>query len=609
MKLKRVHIENYRSIKSLDLDLVTIADQACTMLLGVNESGKSNILKAIALLEKNAVFSYDKDGEKESRKTSQPVKIHFSFDLEKTEIESITAELSKAGLAEEFITITSATKEITFAADSKRKERWYIEVDTSTFAFDHFLISDKDGLLEKENASQVGKEVTIDSLRDFIVRKSESILEKLMPRAIYWKYSPNYIISQPIDLNSFSNNVNTNVPLKNIFALAGIANENIQTNIARAKKEHDDRTQLEKDLSRAATEHINEVWPEHKIDIGVRVEMNGICTVHVSDKDSTSRTFSMEDRSDGFKQFVSILLTLSAENKNQELKNVIILVDEPENSLHPSSVQYLRDELLKIARGNTVLAASHSIFLVDKKNVNRHVKVFKEKGETKAERIKKDNPFAEEVIYRAFGTSIYEIIEPYVLILEGSTDSDIYKAFMHKLPSLNFPNICVIPASGVTEVRKYVKFCNQKTVTGIAVVDSDQEGKNELRHIKESSPEFANNVFEINDLIEMVDRETTLEDLMPGETILETFSELYGLVLPRVEHPVVRRIKAFKNQNNVRKDHNLEEFKVLMATKVISDMELETEAIEQKYAKYIEFIKALNKKIETIATVERSMQE
>jgi len=607
MKLKRVHIENYRSIKALDLELITVAETACTILLGINESGKSNILKAISLLDKNTNFNYDKDGEKESRKTSQPVKINFLFELEKTEIDDINAELSKAGIKEDAVIIKSAIKETIFSSDSKRKESWHLEVNADNFPFDSFLINDKDLVLIKDDEqSQIGAEVTLGILNDFITRKSEVVLEKLIPRAIYWKYSPNYIISQPIDLNSFSANINTNVPLRNIFALAGMSRENIQTNVVRAKREHDDRAQLEKDLSRAATEHINDVWPEHKIDITVRVDMSGMCTVHVSDKDSTSRTFSMEDRSDGFKQFVSILLTLSAENKNQELKDVIILVDEPENSLHPSSVQYLRDELLKIARSNTVLAASHSIFLVDKKNVDRHVKVFKEKGETKIERIKSDNPFAEEVIYRAFGTSIYEIIEPYLLIFEGSTDSDIYKAFMHKLPDLNFPNVGVIPASGVSEIRKYVKFCNQKTVTGIAVVDSDSDGRNELKHIKQSTPDFANNIIEISELIGAGDKELTLEDLLPQEVILDTFKELYGVVLPNVEEPVAKKIKEFKRQNNINKDHHMEEFKALMTKKVITDMDLEKEEVEQKYKRYIKFLKALNRKITTVSTSKRT---
>lgn len=45
MKISRVHIENYRSIKSLDFS----PNNYCA-LIGENNAGKSNILKAINLV-------------------------------------------------------------------------------------------------------------------------------------------------------------------------------------------------------------------------------------------------------------------------------------------------------------------------------------------------------------------------------------------------------------------------------------------------------------------------------------------------------------------------------------------------------------------------------
>jgi len=51
MKLSRVEIKNYRSIQELSLDL----DPKCRILVGINESGKTNILDALNLLDPKVV--------------------------------------------------------------------------------------------------------------------------------------------------------------------------------------------------------------------------------------------------------------------------------------------------------------------------------------------------------------------------------------------------------------------------------------------------------------------------------------------------------------------------------------------------------------------------
>ena len=46
MKLEKIKIVNFRSIKDLDIDFYNNS----RVLVGINEAGKSNILKAAALL-------------------------------------------------------------------------------------------------------------------------------------------------------------------------------------------------------------------------------------------------------------------------------------------------------------------------------------------------------------------------------------------------------------------------------------------------------------------------------------------------------------------------------------------------------------------------------
>ena len=59
MKLAQATIKNFRSIKSIKLEF----DPACRVLVGINESGKSNILQALALLG-NDIKPVKKDGKR-----------------------------------------------------------------------------------------------------------------------------------------------------------------------------------------------------------------------------------------------------------------------------------------------------------------------------------------------------------------------------------------------------------------------------------------------------------------------------------------------------------------------------------------------------------------
>src|SRR5438552_3343380 len=46
MRLTKVHIRNYRSIADVTISL----EPSCRVLVGINESGKSNVLRALSLL-------------------------------------------------------------------------------------------------------------------------------------------------------------------------------------------------------------------------------------------------------------------------------------------------------------------------------------------------------------------------------------------------------------------------------------------------------------------------------------------------------------------------------------------------------------------------------
>jgi len=91
MKLKRVDIKNFRSIKETTVEF----DNRCRILVGINESGKTNVLAALSFLGER-----DPDPTKDVReplKKEDPVKesyVRFVFTLSDSEISSLNDEVS-----------------------------------------------------------------------------------------------------------------------------------------------------------------------------------------------------------------------------------------------------------------------------------------------------------------------------------------------------------------------------------------------------------------------------------------------------------------------------------------------------------------------------------
>lgn len=352
MKLQSVQISNYRSIEDASLEMLALSDNSQTYgLIGVNEAGKSSLLKALAMKDGVVEVSV-----KDFRDKSKNVEVVFNYKFDESELPKVY-ELWNAN-----------TLDISFASQNIEFESMDIQFKytfkyarpsepTSTFVIPQ---------LAEESESNV---------LFFISMISEILADA--HKTIFWTADDNYLISKPIALNVFAQDPDSvSIPLKNCFSLAGITD--ISARIGRLS----DSTEIEllqTELGESVTSHIKVVWPKHPITITFLIT-DGQIHFHVKDNGAGGRAKTADQRSDGFKQFVSFLLTVSAQNKNEELANTILLLDEPETHLHPQAQEYLLSELVKItknARNNIVFFATHSNYMIDKSNLGRNLKVFK----------------------------------------------------------------------------------------------------------------------------------------------------------------------------------------------------------------------------------------
>ena len=591
MFLNKVIINGYRSIKRLEIDFQKGLDNKFFVLFGVNETGKSSIIKAISLIDNTEEYKYPVDCEKQTAKSLGETVISYFYTIED---DGDFIDLIKEDLPENLLSqlkIIGAQKDLTFRSDGILSESYWIQFNDIKY---------KDFLFQKttkEIVAQIpeGEEainyvpLTYEALDELLYGKLTPLLDEMRPKILFWKGDSKHLINEAINLTSFSADPSTSIPLRNIFALAGYKGEKLTTTLSRVQSSYDDRSELEEEVSDCITVHINKLWPEHKINLKLRIESDHLCHISVEDKDNKKPKYSLAQRSDGFKHFMSILLTLSAEHKTQQLENNIILLDEPEISLHPSSVRYLRNELLNISKNNIVLIASHSIYMVDKERLDRHYTVSKEEGYTSIQQVDPTNPLQEEVVYEALGTSIYEILMPNVILVEGRTDKELLDAILFKLKTkLSLPEFQIIGASGATNLPKYAKFFNQRFIDGFVLSDSDNEGRGAIKKVLNENSSFEGRAFELKGIINIEKADATIEDYLPKDIVLEAAQTLYGQAIEVVDDskPILQEIKRYKLSHKIQSDGDMKELKVAILHCMLRDLKNKKFTIAMTNEKY-----------------------
>jgi predicted ATP-dependent endonuclease of OLD family len=354
MKLLEVTIKNFRSINELKIEISPIEDNSFTYgLIGINEAGKSSVLRAMSFKDNYDSFA---PTIKDFNDRSKPIEVSYLFELDSKDIklakENLKTKITNVDLSKIDISRVSFNISVPFATPT---------TFTKTATCHNF----KDD----------------DTLKSPVESHLIAFISPDKFKTIFWKADDKFLISKPIALAGFATNPNTSIPLKNCFYLAGI--DDIKTQVG-LLTDSTEREYLEEKLGEKVTEHIKNVWKEHPVKITFNIS-DGNINFHIKDEKAKGRAKTADQRSDGFKQFISFLLTISAENKNNELENTLLLLDEPETHLHPTAQENLLDELIKITKSknnNTVLFATHSNYMIDKSYLNRNIKVTKPEENT-----------------------------------------------------------------------------------------------------------------------------------------------------------------------------------------------------------------------------------
>lgn len=530
--LSKVTIKNFLSIKN---EQTIKINKDITSVIGKNESGKSTILKAINKLNGLKIETDEKNVELKSQESY--IKGLFILDKEKIDI------INK-GYEED--------NELGFYSLPSERENLYYEItikdiDNTKYYTLYYLDEQKnyvpiseDIYLERivEYIKSIGKKFRLDNEQEEALAKTYNLSEEGIKNYIdsnLIKLSfPKEVIDELkkvseqinpdkwIDLlpeykfvyfSSFEsilkdkvlfNELNTNQQAKNILNISGINVDELGS----AYKDGDEQaledlgTQCIEVVSKKFKEIFQQTDTEFKIKIRFGSGKKDI-SFFTQDKTSGNKTISLSKRSDGFRWYLSLYLTLYDYLNNQENINYILLLDEPNLYLHPGAQRDLLFNVFKDEFDNTqIIYTTHSPYMIDSDN-SYSIRIVEKNKETHiynstTEYVQK-NPKMKDVdtttpLLTALELNISNslIVDSHDILItvEGIQDVYILNAMLEITKNKQkFENIKFISGMSASKIPYLYSYLYGIGYNVYALVDNDKDGRKAIETIIDSDIE------------------------------------------------------------------------------------------------------------------------
>lgn len=458
MELVRAEIRQVRSIKRMT---VPFEEDDCIVLLGINESGKSSILRALSFLSPlTKAVPDDLRQIRHDEPAPETSSVEFVFRLSESDTSALGPAFSERtrGIAGT-LRLRRGDELLDIEAFAKRYAQtlpFTVDVATNGRRMQYWARADKDELaLEGEwlvpsprcppaqqvNLQGVGS-VPLQSL-PFIEKSARGqdmpekflstatagqveelfwsvilqVAEQNLPECIPWSFTEDSVLPASVSFEDFIKAPGTFPVLTNMFELAGYPDVAAAVQDWR-RRSNGMRTLLNR-VGSMVSKELQALWTDKNVSVflsenGTKLE----CAI----QDAHGGVFNFKRRSDGFRRFASFMLMVSTRARAGKLDGAVLLYDEPDASLHPEAARQLRKELLSLSQRCKVAYSTHSIFMVDPSNVGRHHFVTRTHEETSIVRARPGNIRDEEVLYQAVGHTIFAELSETNILVEGYRD-------------------------------------------------------------------------------------------------------------------------------------------------------------------------------------------
>ncbi|GBE20098.1 recombination protein F [archaeon BMS3Abin17] len=362
MLYKNFKIKNFKGIDKVEINL---ENNRIITLVGLNESGKTTIMEAIALFYR---MIKGNDPETSELNEFRPKGIDFTGDIE-IEATLSLEEDDKKQIQEHW---------------KKKRKRTHLDIPNE-FSYTHKFTFKLHTYQETSRTCDFGIKIKTaqkslyQTDRNIWQEIIEFVKKEIVPEILYFDdfifQIPNKIcfVKQGVAEDEEITNKDNKVWKSVIDDILKVVNSQMgfQEHVVDIWETDEDAAsnrlaQMEKVLDEKITSRWSELFGEHKVNFKeIKLEpkySGGRFYLTFKIRTQSKREFLVNERSKGFKWFFSFLLF--TEFRKKRTKNILFLLDEPASNLHSSAQTKILEALGELSKDALVIFSTHSHHLI-----------------------------------------------------------------------------------------------------------------------------------------------------------------------------------------------------------------------------------------------------
>ncbi len=575
IKLKRVTVNKYKSIQQTQIVEI---DPAITTVVGMNESGKTSFLEAIAktnYFNNDPVFKFDKTQDYprneliDFENTSEDCEvIKCDYEISQELLKQIENDIGKGVFTVKEFSSSCYYKQNkqTFSGISADLKK-YLEMKVEGYTLSEATkakITNSTSLAEIAKIEAAGgddelatfkaeiKKIIENAYPDWANNLDGYIAKKWINPKIpkYWYFDDYYPLPGKININKLHKEpiaTEKDKTSKALFELARIKPEDILNS---TEKDYEKYIALLEASSNKITKEIFRYWSTNKnLDIEFRIQdiiLNGQPQKFLDIRVKSQRhkiSLPLDRRSKGFNWFFSFIIWFS---KIQADKNsdYILLLDEPGLNLHASAQADLLRFIEDLSKKYQIIYTTHSPFMVESDHLNRvRTCLETEEGTIISDTIQEKDPNTLFPLQAALGYDIAQnlFVSKNNLLVEGPADLIYLTVLSNILETENRTflkeNITIAPVGGLDKVTTFISLLRGSKLNVVCLLDTftDQKGKQKVEDLIRYKIIKEKNIRFFNEFANNGAKTADIEDLFAKDEYLKLFNEAFDKEYSKIE--------------------------------------------------------------------------
>ncbi|MDY6091489.1 MAG: AAA family ATPase [Bdellovibrionota bacterium] len=564
IKLTKIKIKEYKSIYETELDI----NDRIIVIAGKNESGKTNILKALRdgiqdkfdddckplgldrtnpTLEMEFEFAGEYLNKIYSKKIFKNKEIYtLNIIRSMNVIDKVSGSLIeeiKEYINKEIAKIVENNSEIINDFSNLKSDIYFEGVDGKQYVIEYitfyfvnqlFYNGDKEDLpfvadlQSKIEEDADGNQIEFENIEKLVKIIEEKFKEQ---KEFIDDINNKNIFSDFVYFSSFDDMLPDEIDYlelekeeyrknnKGFINLLNYLNISVEEFVKRMNEDVRNVQNYLRNLSTKMTGNFSDIYTQETIELSLQKDGSKI-VINIFDKNDKDYSKKPSQRSQGFQWFLAFYLVL---NSKKCKDNTILLIDEPGLFLHAKAQEDILN-YFETKIHNQIIYTTHSPFLIDVNNMHR----------VRLAINNRDDNNGTKIINKYYAVSDFDTITPLItaigyniaknplefghglnIITEGITDRYYLLSFM-KLLNIEDTNIHIIPSKGVSQIHYLVSIALGWGIDFKILMDNDKAAKDAKKELKKTILQY-----EENELIVSVSDQSnsTIETLFENNDI------------------------------------------------------------------------------------------